>query len=204
MGVLVSCPTRAGIVAMLAVVGLAAGPISAQDRETPSEELRRLYEADQADRHFTSPPTPDEWAEISGRDHQRRDRVIEMLRADLMSTADDYYHGAMVLQHGEGTEDILLAHILATAAGFKGREDAQWLSAAALDRYLHRMDQPQRLGTQYVKVDPEKPFELDPSFPWTQGKYESWLPDSLRAVFGVPPLADQQARVEQMNGGSSP
>ncbi|HVS63941.1 MAG TPA: hypothetical protein VMT85_10625 [Thermoanaerobaculia bacterium] len=99
----------------------------------------------------------------------------------------------MILQHGDSAEDVLLAHILATAAGFQGHENGRWLSAAALDRYLHRTDQPQRFGTQYVKDSVDEP--------WSQGAYERWLPDSLRELYGVEPLAEQKQRVEEMNSG---
>jgi hypothetical protein len=105
----------------------------------------------------------------------------------------------MILQHGEGSEDIFLAHVLATAAGFQGHDRARWLSAAALDRYLHRTRQPQRFGTQYVRVMPDDPYRINPDAQWSQGAYERGLPDSVREVFGVEPLADQDAKVEQMN-----
>jgi len=156
-----------------------------------SEELRAIYEADQADRSFTSPPTAEEWAEVSERDGRRRARVLQLLRADSLRTGGDLYHAAMILQHGEGSEDILLAHILATAAAFAGDERGRWLSAASLDRYLLRTESPQRLGTQYQRASPSEP--------WGQEPYESWLPDTIRDVFGVIPLDQQAERVRQMN-----
>ena len=156
-----------------------------------SAELEELHDADQADRSFTKPPSPDHWKGIAERDKQRRDRVMELIKAGSLETADDYYHAAMVLQHGEGSEDILIAHILSTVAGFKGHETGRWLSAAALDRYLQRIDQPQRLGTQYLRSGPD--------VPWSQDPYEDWLPDSVRAAYGVPTLESQQQRVEEMN-----
>jgi hypothetical protein len=185
------------------VVTALASPAAAQPDSRPaaqpdalaeaSAELRSLYQADQADRS-SAPSDPEGWRAISERDRQRRERVLELLRSDRVHSADDLYHAAMVLQHGESAEDVLLAHILATAAGFQGHENGRWLSAAALDRYLHRTDQPQRLGTQYVKDSPDEP--------WSQGAYERWLPDSLRELYGVPPLAEQEKQVEEMNGGS--
>ncbi|ANM32398.1 hypothetical protein ABI59_20660 [Acidobacteria bacterium Mor1] len=170
-------------------VALAEEEASAQG--PASAELKELHDADQADRSFTKPPSPDHWKGIAERDKKRRDRVMELIKAGSLETADDYYHAAMVLQHGEGSEDILIAHILSTVAGFKGHETGQWLSAAALDRYLHRIDQPQRLGTQYLRSGPD--------VPWSQDPYEDWLPDSVRAAYGVPTLESQQQRVEQMN-----
>lgn len=163
-----------------------------------SRELAELYESDQADRQFSEPPSPAQWAKIVERDEARRDRVMELVRAGALASADDYYHAAMVLQHGEGSEDVLIAHILATVAGFKGHDRGRWLSAAALDRYLHRTEEAQRLGTQYVRTEPDAP--------WSLGAYDDWLPDSIREEYGVRPLADQRAYVEQLNrpGGRSP
>lgn len=181
----------AGTVAAV-VLGGAIAP--AQDAEkSASAELKELYEADQADRTWESAPTPEEWKEITVRDEARRDRVLDLIRSSALRSADDYFHAALVLQHAEGSEEIMLAHILATVAGFKGHEEARWLSAASLDRYLHRLGKAQLLGTQYVRASKDAP--------WSQGGYDSWLPDSIRAEFGVPPLEDQKARVEKLNGG---
>ena len=184
---------------LLASPGIAATEALAQRADAVSAELRALYEADQADRRHSTPPTPEMWQEITKRDGERRARVIELLEAGLLESAADLYHGAMVLQHGEGSEDILLAHILATAAAFEGDERGKWLSAAALDRCLHRTRAPQRLGTQYVKASPSDPYESDPNADWSQGAYEAWLPDKLRAVFGVESREDQEERLRQMN-----
>ena len=174
-------------------------PASAQEPGAVTMELRNLYEADQADRQFTSPPTDEDWEEISARDAERLARVYELLKGDLLSAPEDYFHAAMILQHGDTPEDILVAHILSTAAGFSGDERGYWLSAASLDRYLLRTRMPQRLGTQYVKACADDPFGSDPSQPWSQGPYIRWLPDSIREVFGVESASDQAERARGMN-----
>ena len=180
-----------GLALLVAVVAWVAVADEAPKQGTASAELKELHDADQADRSFTKPPSPDHWKDMAHRDKLRRDRVMELIKAGSLETADDYFHAAMVLQHGEGSDDILVAHILSTVAGFKGHETGQWLSAAALDRYLHRIDQPQMLGTQYLRSGPD--------VPWSQDPYERWLPDSVRAAYGVPTLESQRQRVEQMN-----
>jgi hypothetical protein len=172
---------------------------AAQERSSVTEELRSLYQADQADRQFTNPPRDEDWERISARDAERLRRVYVLLKGDSLSVAEDFYHAAMILQHGETAEDVLLAHILATAAGFRGDERGYWLSAAALDRYLLRTRMPQRLGTQYFPASAEDPFDFDKSQPMSQGPYIRWLPDSIREIFGVESLAEQAARVQQMN-----
>jgi hypothetical protein len=173
--------------------------VVAQDRGAVSTELRALYEADQADRRFTRPPTDDDWKAISARDAKRLERVYALLKDDQLALAEDYYHAAMVLQHGDTPEDILMAHILATAAGFKGDDRGYWLSAASLDRYLLRTRMPQRLGTQRVRASLEDPFAIDGAQPWSQGPYVRWLPDSIREIFGVESLAEQTEQVRAMN-----
>lgn len=188
---------------LLAVASLLFGPGMATGQETgpASAELRALYEADQADRQFSTPPTPEQWEEITARDAERQARVYELLRGDQLTVGEDFYHAAMVLQHGEGSEPILLAHVLATAAAYMGDERGRWLSAAALDRYLYRTRMPQRLGTQYLKVSLEDPFRPDGAQPWSQGPYIRWLPDSVREIYGVPPLEEQAERLRAMNRG---
>ena len=171
----------------------------AQERGPTTDELRAIYEADQADRRFTRDPTPEDWEGISARDAERQARVYELLRADQIMAAEDYYHAAMVLQHGDRDQDILMSHILSMAAAYRGDQRGQWLSAASLDRYLHRTRMPQRFGTQYVGVSTEDPFEPDRSQPWSQGAYVRWLPDSIREIFGVEPLAAQAERLRAMN-----
>ncbi len=187
----------AGLTPMILLV--ASLPARAQEREGVTEELRALYQADQVDRQFTSPPTDEDWKVISARDAERQARVCELLRGDRLAVPEDFYHAAMILQHGETAEDALLAHILATAAGFMGDERGYWLSAAALDRFLLRTRMPQRLGTQYVTASVEDPFDIDDTQPWSQGPYIRWLPDSIREIFGVESLSEQEARVRAMN-----
>jgi hypothetical protein len=191
------------IALLIPTFGLAVPLAScAQSEGAVSAELRAMYQADQADRQFTSPPTDDDWEAISARDARRLDRVYVLLKADSLSLAEDYYHAAMVLQHGDTAEDILIAHILATAAGFMGDERGYWLSAAALDRYLLRTRMPQRMGTQYFPPSLEDSFETDRSQPMGQGPYIRWLPDSVRRVYGVPTLEEQSDRARAMNRGS--
>jgi hypothetical protein len=113
-----------------------------------------------------------------------------MLDAGLLRAADDYYHAAMVFQHGEAPEDYVLAHAFAMAAQALGRPDAAWIAAATFDRFLHKVDRAQIFGTQYVGQAGE---------PLTQGKYDAALiPDSLRRALGVPTLEQQEAQRLEM------
>ena len=123
-------------------------------------------------------------------DQVRLARVLELVHAGALETPADSYHAAMVLQHGSEPDHFLLAHLLATSAALQGDERGAWLSAASLDRYLQRIDRPQWFGTQYQRKDGE---------PWTQEPCVWTLPDSISVVFGVPPLAESQAQLIEMN-----
>jgi hypothetical protein len=174
-------PRTAALLLCLACAGWAQSP------EAISRELKEICDADQSDR--TGPgfaPGADE------RDHQRRARVLEILKTAELTTADDFFNAALVLQHGEVPEDFLLAHVLATAAGIRGHKTGAWLAAATLDRYLQRIGKPQVFGTQYVKSGDASD--------WTQGEYSrDLLSDALRKAFGVPGLAKQVESMQKMN-----
>lgn len=150
-----------------------------------SQELAEIAKADQDDRKGDARLSEDAVKALKERDAKRRERVVMMVRASQVVTADDYYHAALVMQHGEVPEDFLLAHELAMVAAFKGRADAKWLSAASLDRLLQSIGRPQHFGTQYqLKGDS-----------WTQDPFERMaIPNSMRKEFGVPTLNEQRTK----------
>ena len=129
---------------------------------------------------------------VAPRDGARLQRVKEIVEAGEVKTADDYFHAAMVLQHGQDPEDFKLAHELALKASEMDAEhsSARWLAAAAKDRYLQNVGKPQIYGTQFRKVDGT--WTLDPID-------ESAVTDEERARWGVPPLAKAKERAEAMN-----
>src|SRR5215471_11600592 len=101
-----------------------------------NQELREMFVADQADR--TNHPTYDtpEYWELRERDAGRRQRVNELLAQGLLTAPDDYFHAALIFQHGETLEDIWQAHELARRAAeleatqSMGSKDSHWLAAA--------------------------------------------------------------------------
>jgi hypothetical protein len=128
---------------------------------TPNAELARLYTEDQADR---TPPAgkPINWAEVEPRDKARLARVRELYRGGALRAGEDYWHAAMVLQHGGQPTDYLLAHELCVVAIAKGFEQAKWLAAASEDRFLGSVGRSQRFGTQYKSEGPNAPYRLAP------------------------------------------
>jgi hypothetical protein len=148
-----------------------------------------MYEKDQADR---SSPDEIDWAVVSARDRQHRERVLELLEAGAVTTANDHYHAAMIFQHGSEPEDALRAHKLAKKAMEldPDHEIAPWLSAAAWDRYKMYLGEPQWYGTQFRRTDGVwHLYEVD----------ETAVTDGERTALGVPPLAEARKRAEAMN-----
>lgn len=123
---------------------------------------------------------------VGPQDEARRRRTRALLGAGALTTGTDFYHAAFVFQHGSEPDDYLLAHSLAMAAVARGRADANWIAAAALDRFLQNIGRPQIFGTQY---------RTPPGEETTQAPYDRALvPDSLRAALGVPVQAAQEER----------
>jgi hypothetical protein len=166
------------------LVAVALGTQSPQPppaADSPRQQLLKIYEADQSDPRPYG--TPDEIKATDGRAQQRRAEVAAILATGQVQSADDFYRAAIVYQHSAVAADQLMAHVLATIAGYRGHKRARWLSAAALDVYLQETKQPQIFGTVYFRNGDRKAFD------------SAVLSDALREGFCVPPLADQQKNV---------
>jgi len=163
----------------------------AEREKKNNAELTRIYEEDQADRSGDMEKI--DWTVVDARDKARQDRVHQILAQGGAKTADDYYHAAMVFQHGDTIEEIAEAHELSLKAAELDptHSSARWLAAASKDRLLMRQGKPQLYGTQFTKVDGKWILhEVDPS-----------VTDEERAKWECPPLAVAKKRVETMNAG---
>lgn len=156
-----------------------------------NEELRSIYEADQADRRNVMAHDP---AVLMERDRARLRRVDELLAAGEVRDGDDHYHAAMVFQHGDMLDDYLRARELALKAVDLGNRNGRWLAAAALDRWLMRQGQPQKYGTQY-RAEGER---------WRLYDVDGETTDAERAAWDVPPLAECERRAEELDRRSPP
>jgi hypothetical protein len=145
-----------------------------------------LFKEDQADPRPLG--TPEQAAQTMARAAERRRQATAILTAGGAKTAEDYYFVALLYQHSETLDDLLMAHVLSTIAGFKGDHRGRWLSAASLDKYLHRTGQLQIFGTQYFVA---RDRGLNPSL----------LNDPLRREFCVPSLVIQQANDSTARAG---
>lgn len=155
-------------------------------------KLKQLYEEDQSDRR----PGPDEidWVIIGPRDNERRKTVLEIVASGGLATANDYYHAAMVFQHGRTAEDMALAYSLATVAWRvdPAHPKARWLTASAWDRLLMRKKKPQWYGTQFVRNNDSGKWELYQTD-------EDAVSDRERERMGVPPLSAAKEHATLLN-----
>lgn len=155
-------------------------------------ELARMHEEDQADR---TPPAGKsiDWAIVGPRDKARLARVKELYAQNRLQTGADYYHAAMILQHGNVPEDYLLAHEFCVVAISKGKNDAdtKWLAAASEDRFLMNIGRPQRFATQFRSDGLNAPIKL-----YT---VDAGVTDELRRAFHVPTLARAKEKEAEIN-----
>jgi len=152
-----------------------------------NEELKQLHKEDQADRKTDEI----DWDVVGKRDKARKARVFEMLDADLVKTGKDYYHAAMIFQHGGDTIASTMAVKMMKKAIELDPTTNKWLLAAAIDRDLMFREKPQIYGTQYTKDDNDKwiLYDID----------TTKVTEAERMEHKVPNLAQQQERVKMMN-----
>lgn len=143
---------KTAIAASLAALLAAAAPARAAPmpvnvwRCAPADmpELCRLADQDQKDRE-----APIDWDRTTVRDAQRRQAVLALLGTAVLKTPGDYFHAALLMQHGETWEDFAAAHLLATRALQLSPADpnVQRMVAASWDRMMHSMGKKQWFGT---------------------------------------------------------
>src|SRR5437588_9898764 len=154
-----------------------------------NSELQALYEQDQADRSAFEQLDHEQLQEVLQRDRARRQRVKELVGSKALQDPEDYFHAAMVFQHGEALDDFWQAHVLARRGMELGHPNCRWLTAAAYDRWLMNQRKPQKYGTQYTSRDnePYRLWDVDPT-----------TTDEERAAMNVPPLAEALRHAEEL------
>jgi TonB family protein len=173
-------------------IGLARPTTLGQTSTPPdNEELRRLHDEDQADRSPADGRTVD-WSAVQARDRARQERIKVLFSQGQLRTANDYYHAAMILQHGVTPEDFLLAHEFCVVAISKGRTDKEtrWLAASAEDRFLMNIGRPQRFGTQ---------FRSDGGGPLKQYPVDTSVTNELRQLMGAHALDEAKTYEAELN-----
>ncbi len=160
--------------------------IQAQTRD--NEELKKMYEEDQKARTVSNI----NWDELVKKDRMREKRVYQLIEAGSIKTGKDYYHSAMIFQHGEDSVAYGMAVKHMRTAIDLDTTINRWLLAAAIDRELMSRNKPQIYGTQYIKMGPDAK--------WERYKIDSsQVTDKDRDYYGVETLAEQKIKEREMN-----
>ncbi len=158
-----------------------------------NRRLRSFFEKDQALRHAKN----QDWDTINKIDAKHRALVNTMLKNQAVKTAIDYYHAAMIFQHGFTVDDARQARDLARKAMSMGSEEAKWLYAAATDRLLMRMDKKQKFGTQYIQtITVTKNGKIKKE--WVVYPWDKKTTDILRQKYNVPSISFLKKRVSEI------
>lgn len=167
-------------------------PTALTQTQQDNAELTRLHNEDQSDRTPADGKAID-WSIVAPRDKARLARTKELYSQNHLITANDYYHAALILQHGNVPEDFLLAHEFCIVAISKGKNDkhTRWLAAASEDRFLMNIGRPQRFGTQYQAYPANAPYKLY--------KVDEGVTDELRRQLSTPTLAEAKQREVELN-----
>lgn len=126
-------------------------------------------------------------------DQERLKIVLEQIGQGALTVPEDKFNAALVLQHTGMTfcekqlvslssDNYLLAHHLAKSAFEAGYQEAGFLVAQTIDRYLSLTAGYQRYGTNRFRNRETEKDEWSP--------IDRKTPDSERAKYGVPPLAE--------------
>ena len=131
--------------------------------------------------------------EVARTDEERVKIVLSVIGQGELKTPEDKFNAALVLDHTPFTYcekrlvstspgNYLLAHHLFKSAFEAGYKDARYLIAASIDRYLSMTEGYQKYGTNRMINQETGKEELVP--------IDRKTPDSERARYGVPPLAE--------------
>jgi hypothetical protein len=159
-----------------------------------NDELRSLYNADRQEHANQAKVNTPEYRAMRVRDLQRRERVLEIMAKSGSFSAEDYFHAAWIMNHGDTPGNAEHAHSFALRSSELGYRPARWLAAASLDRWLMYQGKPQKYGTNYIYDGiQDRLWDVDPS-----------TTDTERANWDVPGLAEQRRKAEQANRHRTP
>ncbi len=82
----------------------------------------------------------DPFGELGAADRERREEVMDYVRAGKITTAEDLAIAATIFHHGACIDHFALAHLLAAKALERGGPEAQAIYRLSLERYLGARD----------------------------------------------------------------
>lgn len=153
-----------------------------------NSELALMVEEDQFDRTEQRKANP----EVETQDARRLRQAKKFVKEGKVKTALDYYHAALIFQHGKQAAEYKQAHDLALKALELDPDlrDARWLAAASMDRWLWARGKAQIYGTQMQKVNGK----------WTRAPFdEQAVSDSDRRKMNVPILKVLKTQIQERN-----
>lgn len=151
-------------------------------------ELEKMYKDDQSSRSTSNI----DWQKLEKEDSERKTRVYQLISQGKLITGKDYYHSAMIFQHGGDSTSYGMAVKLMRTATTLDTTISKWLLAAAIDRELMSKKKPQIYGTQYLKKVGSNVWER-----YTIDSAK--ISDEERKAYGVETLAQQVVRLRKMN-----
>lgn len=159
----------------------------------PDPELTKLFVDDQTAR--AGPIEQVDMAKLDREDSIRRERVRARVNAGSLQTALDYYHAAMVFQHGRDSADYAQAHrwVRRSEALDSTNPAVRWLVAASWDRYQMSRHLPQWYGTQTDR----NPRGTGPVVLYTIDTTR--VTEAERQWRGIGTLAQLRARLDTIN-----
>ena len=170
------------------IVILLLFPLTVFTQTIDNVELKKMYDEDQGSRMVSNI----DWVQLTKNDNIRENRVYELIKEGKIVTGKDYYHSAMIFQHGKDS----VAYGMAVKQMKKAIEldptINKWLLAAAIDRNLMSRNKPQIYGTQYVKKGQDAKWERY-KIDTTQVTAEE------RKHYNVETLAEQVIKERNMN-----
>ncbi|WP_069660868.1 tetratricopeptide repeat protein [Arcticibacter eurypsychrophilus] len=163
-------------------------PLATYSQETDNVELKNMFDQDQSARMVSNIDRN----KLNNEDSLHRARVYELIKQGAIVTGKDYFHSAMVFQHGRDSVAYGMAVKYMKKAVEMDSTVDRWLLAAAIDRELTSRNKPQIYGTQYMKRSADakwESFEID----------TTKVTDQERRYYQVPTLAEQREAVRNWN-----
>ena len=157
-----------------------------------NKDLALLYLADQLDRKEIG--NADDFKKILAmlsRDSARLARVYQLLDSNKILTGQDYFHAAMICQHGRDIQHSDSAVAFMRKALALDSTINKWLLAAAVDRNLVKKGKAQIYGTQFFR-------EADNV--WYRCAMDTArISDAERKKFKVETLEEQRQKLISLN-----
>lgn len=151
-------------------------------------ELKSLFIEDQFDRQNLDSIG---WDKVLKNDSIRIVKLYKLLNSNNLKTSVDYHNAAMLFQHGGDTISSSMAIKMMKKSIELDSTANKWLLAAAIDRDLMFKNKPQIYGTQYSRTE---------NTLWQLYKIDTTIiNDHERIKYGVSTLAQQRARIIEMN-----